>query len=116
MSFGQTDGLHSVTFNGNNVMVGGVNRDSHVTIPGLSFTAMMHPDNIGKSDITSQKTHTNKTVKYRLLNNIDVMFWCCKDVDICHSCNKSRMRDKDVAENMHCVKCALNSSYAFFCI
>ena len=48
MSFGQTDGLHSVTFNGNNVMIGGVNRDSHVTISGLSFTAMMHPDNIGK--------------------------------------------------------------------
>ena len=29
-------------------MIGGVNRDSHVTISGLSFTAMMHPDNIGK--------------------------------------------------------------------
>ena len=48
MSFGQTDGLHSVTFNGNNVMIGGVYRDSHVTIPGVSFTAMMHADNVGK--------------------------------------------------------------------
>ena len=50
LSFGQTDGLHGVTFNGNNVLIEGINRDSHVSISGLAFTAFMTVDNIGKSN------------------------------------------------------------------
>lgn len=47
ISFGQTEGNHVVTFNGNNVIIDGVNRDSHVIISGVGFSAVMKPDNVG---------------------------------------------------------------------
>ena len=48
LSFGQTDGIHGVTFNGNNVLISGTNRDSYVTMSGMSFTAIMDANNNGK--------------------------------------------------------------------
>lgn len=51
LSFGQTEGLHGVTFNGNNVKISGTNRDSHISISALSFSALMDVENIGKWSI-----------------------------------------------------------------
>ena len=47
LSFGRGDIPHGVTFNGNNVLIDGINRDSHMSVSGLAFTAIMHPDNVG---------------------------------------------------------------------
>ncbi|XP_045213557.2 ferroxidase HEPHL1-like [Mercenaria mercenaria] len=47
ISFGQTEGNHGVTFNGNNVLIDGVYRDSHVIISGVGLSAIMKPSNVG---------------------------------------------------------------------
>lgn len=47
LSFGQTEGNHGVTFNGNNVVIDDVNRDSHVIISGVGYSAVMTPNNAG---------------------------------------------------------------------
>lgn len=46
-SFGLTEGNHVVTFNGNNVLIDGVYKDSQVIISGMTVTAVMQPNNIG---------------------------------------------------------------------
>ncbi|KAL4239418.1 hephaestin-like 1 [Mactra antiquata] len=51
LSFGQTEGNHGITFNGNNVVIDGINRDSHVIISGMAFSALMRPDNVGNWSI-----------------------------------------------------------------
>jgi len=51
MSFGQTDGTHVVTFNGNNVVVDGQSKDSHVITSGQTLTALMRPENVGEGHI-----------------------------------------------------------------
>jgi len=48
VSFGQTEGNHVVTFNGNNVVIDGVYKDAHVIISGQAFGAFMKPNNVGK--------------------------------------------------------------------
>ena len=48
LSFGETDGMHGVAFNGNNVMIEGVYRPSQVIVSGLAFAAYMEVESIGK--------------------------------------------------------------------
>ena len=47
LSFGDTEDLHGVKFNGNNLLINGVYTDSHVSISGLTFTGIMHAQNEG---------------------------------------------------------------------
>ncbi|XP_052266278.1 ferroxidase HEPHL1-like isoform X1 [Dreissena polymorpha] len=56
LSFGQTEGNHAVTFNGNNVNIDGINRDSHVIISGQGFSAVMKPINAGNWSVFCHNT------------------------------------------------------------
>ncbi|WAQ95424.1 HEPH-like protein [Mya arenaria] len=57
LSFGQTEGNHVVTFNGNNVVIDGTFRDSHVIISGQTFSALMKPDNVGNWSLYCHNTY-----------------------------------------------------------
>ncbi|WAQ95692.1 HEPHL-like protein, partial [Mya arenaria] len=59
LSFGSTESLHVVTFNGNNVVIDGRSRDSHVIISGQAFNAFMKPDNDGTWSL-----HCHNSVEY----------------------------------------------------
>ncbi|WAQ95422.1 HEPHL-like protein [Mya arenaria] len=57
LSFGQGEGNHVVTFNGNNVVIDGMFRDSHVIISGQTFSALMKPDNVGNWSLFCHNTY-----------------------------------------------------------
>ncbi|KAH3853725.1 hypothetical protein DPMN_096257 [Dreissena polymorpha] len=57
MSFGQTEGNHAVTFNGNNVNIDGINRDSHVIISGQALSLEMKPTNVGNWSVFCHNTY-----------------------------------------------------------
>ena len=47
LSSGGNEGLHGAVFNGNNLLINGINRDSHLTVPEVSFYGLMIADNVG---------------------------------------------------------------------
>ena len=66
ISFGQTEGNHGVTFNGNNVLIDGVYRDSHVIISGVGLSGVMKPSNVGLLSFYYRYHHAvgrNKTTR-----------------------------------------------------
>ena len=48
LGLGGNEALHVPVFNGNNLRIYGINRDSHVLIPEMTWTGMMVADNVGK--------------------------------------------------------------------
>ena len=67
LSFGQTEGNHVVTFNGNNVAVDGQSKDSRVIISGQTFTALMRPDNVGEWHVVFSFHYAIFTLPLRVL-------------------------------------------------
>ncbi|KAK3609799.1 hypothetical protein CHS0354_029837 [Potamilus streckersoni] len=64
ISFGESEGLHGVTFLGNNVMISKLHRDNQLVMSGLSFTALMHVQNLGRwGIICHNNNHFEKGMK-----------------------------------------------------
>ena len=80
LSFGQTDAIHGVTFNGNNVLISGTNRDSYVTMSGMSFTAIMDANNNGKKYGNMEKY--GKPCPNTAIHIFASIYSKCCDVDV----------------------------------
>ena len=48
LSSGGNEGLHSAVFNGHNLLIDGINRNSRLTIPEVTFYGLMRADFVGK--------------------------------------------------------------------
>ncbi|KAL4232107.1 hypothetical protein ACF0H5_009683 [Mactra antiquata] len=68
---GSSKDLHGIALEGNAISVNGRTMDSNIIIPGLGFTAYMHPDNVGRWAVYCH-THHHLMAGMTAMYNVNV--------------------------------------------